>query len=451
MRYIIKGNRIYGIYNQNYSSLTGKPSINNIELAEGVSYSSEDLGIVVGPISQAVYDAMPTHNPETIYVVYDDEIDPSSNTINYNDLENKPQINGQTLTGNKSLSSLNIYSKEEVRNLIAAGRSILVVSTKPTNPTPNTLYYVETSTQSVYHVYLYDSNTQEADLGLSTIDLSDYYTKTQADDKFEILTNKVNTITSASTATEYPSAKATFDYAAPLQSSFANGGDGSQAYDPNNCVFNLTRIGTTTRAVERRIYSNVVVSKSIMGISSGNWFGAMEVMEIKQALAGTVVIYNTLYATADSVSGVLPNNQYVFRRIGWYNANDNLVYDNRTNITWKNWYPLEYPQTGLKDLINTTDFSCTAFNLTVSGGIAMYDIYNLNPKNASGIKDIISQENISKYSSLQKTNARAWLFDTASNKNILYLESDIGQAIKTSGYSTAGANYRGSFSIPLGY
>lgn len=447
MRYIIKNGKIYGIYNQNYSSLNGKPQINNHELAEGISYSSEDLGIVVGPISQAEYDAMPTHNPQTIYVVYDDEIDPSSTAINYNDLENKPQINGQVLTGNKPLSSLNIYSKEEVKNLIAAGRSISVVPTKPASPSPNTLYYVETSTQSVYHVYLYDSNTQEADLGLSTIDLSDYYTKTQADDRFEALSNKVNTITSASTTDEYPSAKAVYDYSAPIE--IQKSLRATPAINPDNCIWNMTNKGISNyRVTEEKMFVNATITDPI---SSNSVFGTLKVLQIFSpgTNEGLTVVQDLIVVYKGNAR---VNNQMRFRRIGYDATCTDSTQITSATITWRNWYPVEYPSQRIESLVNTNNFTCSSFIYCVTGGIAYYDIYNLHPVNSfSSVISIIKEADFLKFSSLHKMNMRAIAFETSStNKNFLFVESDITKALNAQSY-TGIANYRTTFSVPLGY
>lgn len=435
MRYIIKNGKIYGIYNQNYSALTGKPSINNHELAEGISYSSEDLGIVVGPISQAEYDAMPTHNPQTIYVVYDDEIDPSSTAINYNDLENKPQINGQVLTGNKPLSSLNIYSKEEVKNLIAAGRSIIVTETKPASPSPNTLYYVETSTQSVYHVYLYDSNTQEADLGLSTIDLSDYYTKTQADNKFEILTNKVNTITSASTTDEYPSAKGVYDYAAPY-GSVANMTAGNTS--SSDCVFNLEGL-IQQRTIQQRIFFGRITDV----ISGNNMLG--KIITTINCTEGEAIIEQKFIK--------MFNMQNVYNRIEYYRLGHldvsygTKVYDNRDKIVWLPWYPTEYPATNIT-LINS--WTADTAQISVTGSNAIFSFRQL--KLASGTQGRVSQmsygfpmknRTVRAYSSMETlTSAQSALVEVGIETTSI--------TINLYGWET-GRAYYGQVVAPLGY
>lgn len=441
MRYIIKNGKIYGIYNQNYSALTGKPSINNHELAEGISYSSEDLGIVVGPISQAEYDAMPTHNPQTIYVVYDDEIDPSSTAINYNDLDNKPQINGQVLTGNKPLSSLNIYSKEEVRNLIAAGRSIIVTETKPDSPTPNTLYYVETSTQSVYHVYLYDSNTQEADLGLSTIDLSDYYTKTQADNKFEILTNKVSSVDSSSTNDQYPSAKAVYDGFAPLNSTDIKGGI-SNFVNPDTAIFNFDTTGVELR--QRGEKQFFVQFKN--PIDNTNYYAVCKteiIINNYNSSAAQTVIWQTTTQVNPTTAGASKN----FKRCGIISGGVDATQITSATITWKDWYPTEYPATDIP-LINS--WTADTAQISITGGNAIFSFRQL--KLASGTQGRIAQigygfpmknRTVRAYSSMETlTSAQSALAEVGIEATSI--------AINLYGW-TAGRAYYGQVVAPLGY
>lgn len=124
---------------------------------------------------------------------------------NYNKLDNKPEINGVVLSGNKSLSDFGIqpvlhsgvatnlnnnkvdvqylagvlgvdtsnrlyadtYTAAQIDNMLASLRTIRYEATKPAVPVRNTLYYVGTS--SPYHMWLYDSYGTEIDLGTSDV------------------------------------------------------------------------------------------------------------------------------------------------------------------------------------------------------------------------------------------------------------------------------------------
>ena len=140
----------------------------------------------------------------TLYVLNDHSpiVEPDKD---YEELINKPQINGVTLSGNKTLANFGIqptltngvatslsnnevsvqylsgvlgvdssnrlyadtYTTEQIDNLLASLRSIKYEATKPTTGVRNTLYYVGTA--SPYDIYLYDSFGTEVYLGTSAV------------------------------------------------------------------------------------------------------------------------------------------------------------------------------------------------------------------------------------------------------------------------------------------
>lgn len=98
-------------------------------------------------------------------------------TFDYNDLNNKPTINDVELTGNKTLSELDLYSKEEVESLISLipQFDIKVVETLPTNAISGTTLYLVPSSNGEPNMcteYIYVNNTWKK-LGEHTLDLSD--------------------------------------------------------------------------------------------------------------------------------------------------------------------------------------------------------------------------------------------------------------------------------------
>ena len=121
-------------------------------------------------------------------------------TANYNELVNKPQINGIELTGNKSSSDLGImtntvsnlvnyylksetYTKQEVRDLISAIETMHyeVVEELPTVGESNIIYLTpkeESEENDFYDEYIYTNNTWEK-IGGTQIDLSNYVTNQQ--------------------------------------------------------------------------------------------------------------------------------------------------------------------------------------------------------------------------------------------------------------------------------
>lgn len=76
----------------------------------------------------------------------------SSGTSDYNDIENKPQINSVTLVGNKSLSDLGI-----VNPIMIKGR-VNSVSDLPSNAEPGWLYFVGYSDDADLREYVYTTD-----------------------------------------------------------------------------------------------------------------------------------------------------------------------------------------------------------------------------------------------------------------------------------------------------
>lgn len=90
----------------------------------------------------------------------------------YNVLTYKPSVNKVELIGNKTSSSLSMYTKQQVDNIIADAKNIRVVVALPRTPELATLYYV--GRQSPFHVYFCTAFGELIDLGLSEPDTSEY-------------------------------------------------------------------------------------------------------------------------------------------------------------------------------------------------------------------------------------------------------------------------------------
>lgn len=145
-----------------YNDLANKPKINGVDLVGDLS--TEQIKITWHG-TQAEFDALPSVDPYTFYII-DDGI-PVGMQESYLNLSDKPSINGQVLTGNKVSSDLNMYTSDEVDNIIASMRAIKVVTALPAAPAVNTMYYVGPDSEGVYMVYLFDSLLNRIDLGPS--------------------------------------------------------------------------------------------------------------------------------------------------------------------------------------------------------------------------------------------------------------------------------------------
>lgn len=147
-----------------------------------------------------------------------------SGSGSYTDLTHKPKINDVELSGNKSLTNLGLYSKTEVNNLLndkadstdvytktetddlipdISGKAdksttytktevntlistinqfnVEIVDELPTTDIDmHTIYFVPSGSTDSYNEYMY-INSNWATIGSTEIDLSQYYTKTEAD------------------------------------------------------------------------------------------------------------------------------------------------------------------------------------------------------------------------------------------------------------------------------
>lgn len=162
-----------------------------------------------------------------------------SGSGSYTDLTHKPKINDVELSGNKSLTNLGLYSKTEVNNLLndkadstdvytktetddlipdISGKAdksttytktevntlistinqfnVEIVDELPTTDIDmHTIYFVPSGSTDSYNEYMY-INSNWATIGSTEIDLSQYYTKTEADTLLDDKVNDTDIVTS---------------------------------------------------------------------------------------------------------------------------------------------------------------------------------------------------------------------------------------------------------------
>lgn len=129
-------------------------------------------------------------------------------STNYNDLSNKPSINNVTLQGNKSLNDLGIqpsgdYVTPSDLSSVATTGNYSDLNGKPTIPTKTS-----------------DLNNDSGFITNSVDNLTNYYTKSSTDTLLgnkEDKSNKVTSLSSSSTDTQYPSAKCVYDLVGDIE------------------------------------------------------------------------------------------------------------------------------------------------------------------------------------------------------------------------------------------
>ena len=114
----------------------------------------------------------------------------------YNELTDKPKLNNITIRGSLSLQDINVYSIDDVNDLLADKANAKFVNQLPASPTKNTWYYskkfqdgsdVPNDKRALY-VVLEDVLVYNYMGVVGDIDLTNYYTKTETDNKIFDLT-----------------------------------------------------------------------------------------------------------------------------------------------------------------------------------------------------------------------------------------------------------------------
>lgn len=97
------------------------------------------------------------------------------------------------------------YTKEEINNLITDKITFEIVDSLPTTGELNIIYLIPSSnsqTQNVKDEYIWLSNKWEK-IGSTSIDLSQYYTKTESDNRFVLKTSIVDYLTKTEASNIY--------------------------------------------------------------------------------------------------------------------------------------------------------------------------------------------------------------------------------------------------------
>ena len=107
----------------------------------------------------------------------------------------------------------------------------------------------------------------------------------------------------------------------------------------------------------------------------------------------------------------------------------------------------------MTDLINTTDFNTRSqASISITGGVAVVDLYHINPKSTTR-KSIIVSTTFQTYSKFFKDNARATLgnMSNALNGGIMIVETDRNGGLNCVRVGTANNDYNGQLVVTLGY
>lgn len=298
-----------------------------------------------------------------------------SEPLSYNDLENKPQINGTTLTGNKTLDelgitagNLNVYTKEEtisaINNVaddkadktalgnlsdlatddkssaVAAINEIKEKGTKASNI--DNLTITENENGTIQAVGVLNDKDKETLVKLWTGTKAEYDAIEEKDDATlynitddyeepEIVANKTTIIDANSTDTQYPSAKAVYDRikeSAPDLSNYVQKTDYA-TYDnagvlrANSSGFNVGTDGIP-RAEQydldnyNKIPNNTFISKGTLENIKDDYVGTSEPINVLNDTLDDVVPKQTATDSIINVNDALKYKTFDFKVDGAY-------------------------------------------------------------------------------------------------------------------------------------
>ena len=298
-----------------------------------------------------------------------------SEPLSYNDLENKPQINGTTLTGNKTLDelgitagNLNVYTKEETisaindvaddkadktalgnlsdlvtddkSSAVAAINEIKERGTKASNI--DNLTITENENGEIQAVGVLNDNDKETLVKLWTGTKEEYDAIEEKDDATlynitddyeepEIVANKTTIIDANSTDTQYPSAKAVYDKikeSAPDLSNYVQKTDYA-TYDnagvlrANSSGFNVGTDGIP-RAEQynlenyNKIPDNTFISKGTLENIKNDYVGTSEPINVLNDTLDNVVPKQTATDSIINVNDALKYKAFDFKVDGAY-------------------------------------------------------------------------------------------------------------------------------------
>lgn len=212
--------------------------------------------------------------------------------------------------------------------------------------TLNAYYYIQIASGGTnYQRYFIDSTDVSHDLGTTEVNLSTMVPKTD-----------VVVPDSSSTSGKVADAKGTYDNFAPIQSSYAHANNAaSNAVD--DCVFNFHYQSNNNRCSEIRLFSNARI-----GITPP-FFPAVRY--------GTLIVLQTLQTSAKVIirqefyNGINEDNRASFYRIGVLeNITWETIVENKANIVWSNWVPIE-PSFSLRPDNNAIPADESVFDLPV--------------------------------------------------------------------------------------
>lgn len=212
----------------------------------------------------------------------------------------------------------------------------------------------------------------------------------------------------------------------------------------NDCVFNFTFVDNTkNKTLENRIFFATVENP----ITHNAENGVLEVEQIKDS-DGNFLFYQKFKTANVQINNI--RKEYL--RIGYVNNKTSItmdnIYENRADITWRDWFPIEYSTTNIN--ISNPDFSAVGLTFCVTGGNVTFFIGGLKKEVDNPASDTIAT--IPSCLRCKNSSGAHTPVANSSNFNTFATLTEINSSntLVFRG-ATTGASYYGTLVYALGY
>lgn len=354
-----------------------------------------------------------------------DNTDPShpqiSANIDYTNLINKPTklsdfTNDENFITNTANNLSNYYLKTEtytqteVNDLISslASLNVQIVETLPTSDiSTTTIYLVNVSGTNNYIQWMYINNAW-ANIGSTSVDLTNYYTKTQTD---TLLNDKVDKVSGKGLSTN----------------------DFTDAYKTilDNYTVDSTLDSTSTNPVQNAVVTQALNAKQPKTLSSPITIGGASQTTVEGALGGLNSLCGTKLTMVTSLP-LTPSNQETVLYIG----------TNSGDLRCGGIYQYQVSEWVLISNVSSFTFNASEFDVnTTTNEVSLTSDYanipSFLPNNVSSSNKLATHSSITAITDLIPSNATSSnKLVTASDNNFKYqvleTDSDLNN-VKTSG------------------
>jgi len=298
------------------------------------------------------------------------------------------------------------YTKTEIEDLIGStvGVTIEIVEELPTEGQSNVIYFLPTETTDVYSQYLYTVNGWVL-IGSTTVDLSNYYTKTQVD---TLLAAKQNTLTIDSFPTSLSNnpvaSGGVYTAIAQMQSQFQYSNMPTASADNLGYVYQY--IGTTGTYTQNMFYrciyddtlgeyqwkevifnATVTVDSAISSTSEN----PVQNKVIKSALdeKQDIIQYSTMPSAQDNLGKIVQYNgttTSTYTNGYFYKA----VYDSENDLYY--WKQIEFSEDILIDSALSDSSENPVQNKVITNAITK--ITDVIPSDASSSNQLVDRDSL---------------------------------------------------------